>query len=188
MVQHKQAFTLIELLVVVLIIGILAAVALPQYQKVVKKARLTEWITVVNSLSKAIDVWLLSNDYPTTATYFTGNGNGSVDYASLDIDIPWNTSNQTNSFNKLGSWQAICSVQNSQYLCEVCTAFSAKLNLGSHTICVTKYQYNGYWALKALTGDKDENVKLLCQEWATHHGTDRMTEGVKTKCASLGIE
>jgi type IV pilus assembly protein PilE len=57
---------LIELLVVVLIIGILAAIALPQYQRAVLKSRFVEMQTITGSLAKEIEFYrLINNNYPT---------------------------------------------------------------------------------------------------------------------------
>ena len=88
--MNKKAFTLIELLVVVLIIGILAAIALPKYELAVEKSRLAEALTMASSLQKAIDVYVLENGYPSSGTLsFLGddaNGNGSlvIDLSNLD--------------------------------------------------------------------------------------------------------
>jgi prepilin-type N-terminal cleavage/methylation domain-containing protein len=57
--RNKKGFTLIELLVVVLIIGILAAAALPQYRKSVAKARAMEAVSAVESASRAMDLAIL---------------------------------------------------------------------------------------------------------------------------------
>ena len=73
---NKGAFTLIELLVVVLIIGILAAVAVPQYQKAVYKARATEAVIILKALVQAEE------------TYFLANGTYTNTLDNLDVSIP----------------------------------------------------------------------------------------------------
>ncbi len=60
--QMKSGFTLIELLVVVLIIGILASVALPQYQRAVEKSRVAEAKQMIASIITAYRVYQMEND------------------------------------------------------------------------------------------------------------------------------
>ena len=61
----KKGFTLIELLVVVLIIGILSAIAIPQYQKAVRRSRAAEARLAIKRINDAMNEYYLANGaYP----------------------------------------------------------------------------------------------------------------------------
>lgn len=77
--NNSQGFSLIEVLVVMLIIGILTAVALPQYQKAVEKSRAAEAMILAKAIGVAEQVF-----YATYSRYTT-----NID--ELDLSVPKST-------------------------------------------------------------------------------------------------
>ena len=74
--ERRSGFTLIELLVVVLIMGILSAIALPQYTKAVARSRMAGLITLASSVAQA------------EQRYFMAHGEYTVNAEGLDLSLP----------------------------------------------------------------------------------------------------
>ncbi len=94
----KKAFTLIELLVVVLIIGILSAIALPQYRLAVAKSKFANMYSVAKTYVRAAEVYRVE----------TGEWPASFDV--LAIDMPGGSTVDTPMANT-------CATNNSMYCC-----------------------------------------------------------------------
>ena len=136
---NKKGFTLIELMVVVLIIGILAAVALPQYQLAVDKARFSKMMSITKAIQDAQQRSALV-------------GNESPRLNETDFDVPPNCDIVAGSKNSMscdnGTWG--CSLGNTSR----CTDL---------TINVT-YLYNNTWRCCAHTKDENDRANRLCRK------------------------
>lgn len=99
----RAGFTLIELLVVVLIVGILASIAIPQYFKVVEKSRVSEAMSMIGTIRSAQERYLAS-----TGTYASKFNKLDVTYSSESttddkIEQKYFTATMTTSSNSSGA-------------------------------------------------------------------------------------
>ncbi len=67
--QGQKGFTLIELMIVVAVIGVLSAIAVPQYQNYVKKSELGAALATISALKVNVeDNMATDGEFPTVAT------------------------------------------------------------------------------------------------------------------------
>ena len=146
-------FTLIELLVVVLIIGILAAVAVPQYQKAVRKARAAEYAAWVRRIVEAEQEFFMAN----------GRYTGNIEELNIDYKHKWGNMNITvhtdgNSYMSQVPGQEIYLFDYRGYIFRVLVGEK-----------ITKYgSDSGGYGAQLHARDASKNYPLTCAEYACY--------------------
>lgn len=162
-----RGFTLIELLVVVLIIGILAAIAVPQYQKSVDKAKASQLFTIVQNLKTQQEIFFLTNGYYATSCEELGGDFPAEAESAADSTQPglWKIGQETYFY---------CCKEKKQCAQQNGTRVSAKIQNNNWTISIESF-------FDHFSGSKDEGNqgRSFC-----YYGTDNPRGEVA--CKSLG--
>ncbi len=146
----NKGFTLIELLVVVLIIGILAAIALPQYQKTVAKTKFGALKNITRSIADA------------AARYYLVNNEWPQNYKDLDLDFAVRK-DSSNSYLYPKSKNDIdyCSMWYNKNEMAACYTWVSNRLLGYYV------SYNGSRPKYCYTNSKEDKGHIthkICQE------------------------
>ncbi len=142
--KNTQAFTLIELLVVVLIIGILAAVALPKYEMAVMRSRYATLKANTNALLEAEQIYQLAN------------GSYTADMEALSIDLSGCTLSEDRGTCTY-PW-GMCRITTGRVSCENTQSLK---NGYAHYYSSSNYGSESCWA---FTTDQTDKYNKLCKK------------------------
>jgi len=160
MAINKKGFSLLELLVAILIIGILAAIALPYYQLAVDKADFIKYETMARSLRDAYDHYVLIY------------GVGTADFNKLSVSLP---DDFTRVYGEVSS--SIQCFQNDEMFCCMSNSggtWSGLINCGKNDLSVIYVQsifsYNNTPAnrrARCLAKENHTRANRLCNALGT---------------------
>ncbi len=146
--NNKKGFTLIELLVVVLILGILAAMAMPQYFKAVERSRMSEAVSLLSSIAGA------------QQRKYLQIGKYAAKYDGLDVAPAGATDN---SYTTSDNGFTVTLSADTGYTTGVATATRSSSNGGT-----LNYNYNltrHYASNLTQCNGTDANGKALCADF-----------------------
>ena len=106
MKAKKSGFTLVEILIVVVILGILAAIVIPQFTEASTEAKLSSLCTDLQTLRSQIELYKVQhNDTPPSFANFTAQMTGQTDITgAVGTDFgPYMQKIAVNQFNNLNT-------------------------------------------------------------------------------------
>ena len=157
--KKSKGFTLIEMLVVVLIIGILAGIALPQYQMAVTKAKVASILPIMRRWKDAMYEYKLQND-----SYCPDDdcgGSGRPDGSVLGVNWPsdWKSSGDNtpcgDNIECENDYWYECMV-NEDYSGEVCCTHIIDEN---NQFQISMYQFDDYEGIAGMITCQSEGTE-----------------------------